>query len=119
RGAGACGLVHGRVLGTLCGALAGAPRRPAEVVCGVTSMSALRLLIALIASILIMTLMVVSPAAAQIFVMESTVPAIRVGRALEMDATLSVPAGGHLRCVLPSGKTQTVKGPYSGKVADL
>ena len=82
-------------------------------------MSALRLLIALIAGILIMTLMVVSPAAAQIFVMESTVPAIRVGSALEMDATLSVPAGGHLRCVLPSGKTQTVKGPYSGKVADL
>jgi methionine-rich copper-binding protein CopC len=82
-------------------------------------MSALRLLIALIAGVLIISLMAVSPAAAQIYIMESTVAAIRVGSALEMEATLSVPAGGQVRCVLPSGKTQTVKGPYSGRVADL
>lgn len=82
-------------------------------------MSVFRLLIALIAGVLIISLMIVSPAAAQVYVMESTVPAIRVGSALEMDAALSVPAGGHLRCVLPSGKTQTIKGPYNGRVADL
>ena len=34
-------------------------------------------------------------------------------------ATLTVPAGTHIRAVLPSGKTQTIKGPYNGTVADL
>jgi len=51
--------------------------------------------------------------------MESTVAAIRVGSALELDAAISIPAGGHIRAVLPSGKTQTIKGPYEGTVADL
>jgi hypothetical protein len=60
-----------------------------------------------------------SPAAAQIYVMESTVAAIRVGSALDMGAAISIPAGAHIRAVLPSGKTQTIKGPYSGTVADL
>jgi len=58
-------------------------------------------------------------AAAQIYVMESTVPAIRVGSALELSAAISIPAGSHIRAVLPSGKTQTIKGPYEGTVADL
>jgi hypothetical protein len=58
-------------------------------------------------------------AAAQIYVMESTVAAIRVGSALDLSAAISIPAGGHIRAVLPSGKTQTIKGPYEGTVADL
>jgi hypothetical protein len=58
-------------------------------------------------------------AAAQIYVMESTVAAIRVGSALDLRAAISIPAGGHIRAVLPSGKTQTIKGPYEGTVADL
>jgi hypothetical protein len=58
-------------------------------------------------------------AAAQIYVMESTVAAIRVGSALEPGAAISIPAGGHIRAVLPSGRTQTIKGPYEGTVADL
>jgi hypothetical protein len=58
-------------------------------------------------------------AAAQIYVMESTVAAIRVGSALELSAAISIPAGGHIRAVLPSGKTQTIKGPYEGTLADL
>jgi hypothetical protein len=58
-------------------------------------------------------------AAAQIYVMESTVPAIRVGSALDLSAAVSIPAGSHIRAVLPSGKTQTIKGPYEGTVADL
>ena len=82
-------------------------------------MTALRWLVALASGVLIISLMAVSGAAAQVYVMESTVAAIPVGSALEMDATLTVPAGGHVRCVLPSGKTQTVRGPYNGKVADL
>jgi hypothetical protein len=60
-----------------------------------------------------------TPAAAQIYVMESTVAAIRVGSALELGAAISIPAGSHIRAVLPSGKTQTIKGPYEGTVADL
>jgi hypothetical protein len=60
-----------------------------------------------------------SPAAAQIYVMESTAAAIRVGSAIDMGDTLSIPSGGHIRAVLPSGKTQTIKGPYTGSVADL
>jgi len=60
-----------------------------------------------------------APAAAQIYVMESTVAAVRVGSAIDMGDTLSIPAGGHIRAVLPSGKTQTIKGPYTGSVADL
>jgi hypothetical protein len=58
-------------------------------------------------------------AAAQIYVMESTVVAIRVGSALELRAAISIPAGSHIRAVLPSGKTQTIRGPYEGTVADL
>jgi len=58
-------------------------------------------------------------AAAQIYVMESTVPAIRVGSALDLSAAISIPAGGHIRAVLPSGKTQTIKGPWEGTAADL
>jgi hypothetical protein len=59
------------------------------------------------------------PAAAQIYVMESTVSAVRVGSAIDMGETLTIPAGSHIRAVLPSGKTQTIKGPYTGTVADL
>jgi len=58
-------------------------------------------------------------AAGQIYVMESSVAGIRVGSALELSAAISIPAGGHIRAVLPSGKTQTIKGPYAGTVADL
>src|SRR5215470_19241679 len=58
-------------------------------------------------------------AAAQIYVMESTVAGIRVGSALDLSATIAIPAGGHIRAVLPSGKTQTIRGPYEGTVANL
>jgi len=51
--------------------------------------------------------------------MESTAATIRVGSTLGMSAAISIPAGSHIRAVLPSGKTQTIKGPYNGTVADL
>ena len=82
------------------------------------SMSPYRCAIAL-AAVLIAGAMSRSPAAAQIYVMESTAAAIRVGSALDMGAALSIPAGSQIRAVLPSGKTQTIKGPYTGTVADL
>jgi hypothetical protein len=58
-------------------------------------------------------------AAADIYVMESSVPGMRAGARLADNETLTLPAGGHIRAVLPSGKTQTIRGPFSGKVADL
>ena len=60
-----------------------------------------------------------APASAQIYVIESSAPDIKVGAQLAMADTLSLPPGATIRAVLPSGKTQTVKGPYKGRVADL
>lgn len=60
-----------------------------------------------------------TPAWAQIYVIESSAPDVKVGAQLAVTDTLSLPAGAAIRAVLPSGKTQTVKGPFHGKVADL
>ena len=60
-----------------------------------------------------------SPTLAQIYVIESTAPEIKVGVQLALADKVSIPSGASIRAVLPSGKTQTVKGPYSGSVADL
>jgi hypothetical protein len=72
-----------------------------------------------LATVLVAGMASASPATAQLYVMESTVAAIRVGSAFDMNATINIPAGGHIRAVLPSGKTQTIKGPYTGTVAEL
>jgi hypothetical protein len=61
----------------------------------------------------------VGGAAADIYVMESTVPGMRAGTRLKDNESLTLPAGGQIRAVLPTGKTQTIRGPFSGKVADL
>ena len=82
------------------------------------SMSPLRCAIAL-AAVLAAAAIGPSPAAAQMYIMESTAPSIRVGSALDMETAIVLPAGSHIRAVLPSGKTQTIKGPYRGTVADL
>jgi hypothetical protein len=60
-----------------------------------------------------------SPALAQIFVIESTAPDIKVGAQLAASDSVSIPGGAMIRAILPSGKTQTLKGPYSGSVANL
>jgi hypothetical protein len=59
------------------------------------------------------------PARADLYVIESTVPTITPRSRLLADDKLEIPAGGSIRAVLPSGKTQTIKGPYSGSVGDL
>lgn len=59
------------------------------------------------------------PAMADIYVVESSVPAIAAGSRLADSASIAIPAGGYIRAVLPSGKTQTIRGPYNGAVADL
>jgi hypothetical protein len=58
-------------------------------------------------------------AQAQVYVLESTAGPIRVGASYAPDERIMVPAGAYVRVVLPSGKTQTIRGPYSGSVADL
>jgi hypothetical protein len=60
-----------------------------------------------------------SPAWAELHVIESTAAAIKVGSRFADSDTITVPAGSQIRVVLPSGKTQTVKGPYKGTAADL
>jgi hypothetical protein len=61
-----------------------------------------------------------APAArADLYVIESTVPSIKPRTRLLGDQQISIPAGGSIRAVLPDGRTQTIKGPYSGPVSDL
>ena len=60
-----------------------------------------------------------APAQADIYVIESSVPEIKARSRLLGDDKINIPAGGSIRAVLASGKTQTIKGPYSGPVSDL
>ena len=59
------------------------------------------------------------PAWADLHVIESTAAAIKARSQLADGDTLTIPAGAYIRVVLPSGKTQTIKGPYKGTVAEL
>jgi hypothetical protein len=60
-----------------------------------------------------------SAALADVYVLSSTAAAIDPGRRLSSNETIVIPAGSLIRAVLPSGKTQTIKGPFSGPVAAL
>lgn len=55
----------------------------------------------------------------QVYVLESTATNVKVGTAFTMNDRITVPAGASVRVVMPSGKTQMIKGPYSGAAADL
>jgi hypothetical protein len=55
----------------------------------------------------------------QIYVLESTATTVKVGTAYAMGDRITIPAGGSVRVMMPSGKTQMIKGPYSGVAADL
>lgn len=59
------------------------------------------------------------PIQAQIYVLESSADSVKVGSAYALSDRITVPAGTSVRAVMPSGKTQTIKGPFSGAVADL
>src|SRR5262245_57854211 len=92
--------------------------RSIEVVC---QMRLARLLLtgSALAALVVVLPVGAAPAQAQIYVIESNAPDIKVGAQLAMADTLSLPPGATIRAVLPSGKTQTVRGPFKGKVADL
>lgn len=58
-------------------------------------------------------------ARAQVYVLESTVATVKVGTAYAMGDRMTIPAGASIRVVMPSGKTQLIKGPYSGSAQEL
>jgi len=64
-------------------------------------------------------LVAATAARADLHVIESGVAAIKVGSQLADRDSITIPAGAQIRVVLPSGKTQTVRGPFTGTVADL
>lgn len=72
-----------------------------------------------VAAALMLAPAMLATARADIYVVESSVAAIAAGSRLADSAKISIPAGGYIRAVLPSGKTQTIRGPYSGPVAEL
>jgi hypothetical protein len=55
----------------------------------------------------------------RIYVIESSVSSIQAGKEYALSESLTIPAGGSIRAVMPSGKTQTIKGPHSGPLSDL
>lgn len=56
---------------------------------------------------------------AQVYVLESTADAVKAGTAYRAADRITIPAGGSIRAVMPSGKTQTIRGPYSGPASGL
>jgi hypothetical protein len=60
-----------------------------------------------------------SPAYADLYVLESTATTVSAGTHLAAGDSIAIPAGSYIRAVLPSGKTQTIKGPFSGSAADI
>jgi hypothetical protein len=60
-----------------------------------------------------------TPAYADLYVLESTATTVSAGAHLASGDSISIPAGSYIRAVLPSGKTQTIKGPFTGSTADI
>ncbi len=58
-------------------------------------------------------------ALAEVFVIGSSAAAFKPGMVLKDDATLNLPAGERVRVMLPSGRTQELKGPAAIKVSTL
>ncbi len=58
-------------------------------------------------------------ARAQAIVLQSTVDKYKAGSTLAKAGSVSIPDGGKVVVVLPSGQTRTINGPFAGKVSDL
>lgn len=63
--------------------------------------------------------LVSSAARADIIVIGSDAPAIKAGSVLVDSATLDVPSGASVTVMLPSGRTERLKGPLKRAVAEL
>jgi hypothetical protein len=55
----------------------------------------------------------------EIYVLESSAPSIKVGKVYAPADTIAIPDGASIRVVLPSGKTQLIRGPFKGRAGDL
>jgi hypothetical protein len=73
--------------------------------------------VALLIALLLAAPLQTASAQGQVYVIESTTAAVKVGTAFALDDRITVPAGASIRIVMPSGKTQTIKGPYSDILA--
>lgn len=58
-------------------------------------------------------------ARAELIVLSSSTAQVKSGAVLPDSASLDVPAGARVRVMLPSGRTQEIKGPAKSKVADI
>lgn len=56
---------------------------------------------------------------AELVVLSSSTALVKSGAVLPDSASLEVPAGARVRVMLPSGRTQEIKGPAKSKVADI
>ncbi len=56
---------------------------------------------------------------AEVIVLESEVSGLAPGAVLADNTRLEVPDGKTVRVILPSGRTQTIEGPYSGPAGDF
>ena len=56
---------------------------------------------------------------AQVIVLQSSVPKYKAGKTLTKTDRVTIPEGGSLMVVLPTGATRTINGPFEGKVSGL
>ena len=56
---------------------------------------------------------------AQVYVLESTTSAVKSGSAYKASDHIAIPPDGSIRAIMPSGKTQMLRGPYSGPASGL
>ncbi len=57
--------------------------------------------------------------AAQVIVLQSSVPKYKAGTTLTKTDRVTIPAGGSMMIVLATGATRTINGPFDGKVSGL
>ena len=60
-----------------------------------------------------------SGVAAQVIVLQSSVPQYKAGKTLTKTDRVTIPEGGSMMVVLPSGATRTISGPFNGQVSGL
>jgi len=68
--------------------------------------------------LIVSTIMTIQ-ARGEIIILESTAPGLKSGQVLADSARINIPAGKRAQLILPSGRTKTLKGPFSGDVSSL
>ena len=60
-----------------------------------------------------------SGVAAQVIVLQSSVPQYKAGKTLTKTDRVTIPEGGSMMVVLPTGATRVISGPFAGQVSGL